>query len=35
MGETIKDLGVVWAAGDPRDYVDIISYMPISFEQQH
>lgn len=30
MGDTIEDLGIVWAAGDPRDYADIVSYMPIS-----
>ena len=33
MGDRIRDLGVVWAAGDPRDYADIVSYMPISFQQ--
>ncbi len=31
MGDAIRDLSAVWAAGDPREYADIISYMPISF----
>jgi hypothetical protein len=30
VGETVQELAMIWAASKPEDYVDALSFLPIS-----